>query len=81
MHYSNAYCNVRIRKYDNVFNDLPRLIEPLQSVLLPSKYAYSGGVSYAIYETVYVFNQLLIYHEIIIVVELFNKLPRLHDKC
>jgi len=32
--------------------DMPRLMNNVSSVLLPSKYAYSGGASYAIYETV-----------------------------
>lgn len=41
-----------IRRYENVFTDLPRLTAKINSVLLPSKYAYSGGVSFAIYETV-----------------------------
>lgn len=43
---------VEIRRYENVFNDLPRLTAKANSVLLPSRYAYSGGVSFAIYETI-----------------------------
>lgn len=34
--------------------DMPRLMTNVTSVLLPSKYAYSGGASFAIYETVYI---------------------------
>jgi len=43
---------VEIRKYDRTFNDLPALMANVNTVLLPSKYAYSGGVSFAIHETV-----------------------------
>ena len=49
----------RVRDYEDVFKDLPELTAKINSVLLPSKYAYSGGVSFAIYETVksnFVFN-------------------------
>ncbi|XP_059350232.1 xaa-Pro aminopeptidase ApepP-like isoform X2 [Daphnia carinata] len=42
---------VEVRHYDNVLNDLPVLTENVDSVLLPSNYAYSGGVSFAIYQT------------------------------
>ena len=35
-----------------MFADLPRLVAGVNSVLLPSKYAYSGGASFAIYESV-----------------------------
>ena len=47
----------RVRDYEDVFKDLPELTAKINSVLLPSKYAYSGGVSFAIYETVN--NQIL----------------------
>ena len=53
-----------MRKYDHAFDDLPDLVADVNTVLLPSKYAYSGGVSFAIHETV--FNhptQLSIMHE------------------
>ncbi|KAK4027465.1 hypothetical protein OUZ56_016511 [Daphnia magna] len=42
---------VEVRHYENVFNDLPVLTKNVDSVLLSSNYAYSGGVSFAIYET------------------------------
>jgi len=43
---------VEVRKYDHAFDDLPDLVADVNTVLLPSKYAYSGGVSFAIHETV-----------------------------
>ena len=43
---------IRVREYGRTFMDMPRLMNNVSSVLLPSKYAYSGGASYAIYETV-----------------------------
>ncbi|KAK4027526.1 hypothetical protein OUZ56_016571 [Daphnia magna] len=43
---------VEVRHYENVFNDLPVATKNVDSVLLPSNYAYSGGVSFAIYETI-----------------------------
>uniref|UniRef100_A0A0N8B2S8 Putative Xaa-Pro aminopeptidase n=1 Tax=Daphnia magna TaxID=35525 RepID=A0A0N8B2S8_9CRUS len=43
---------VEVRHYENVFNDLPVSTKNVDSVLLPSNYAYSGGVSFAIYETI-----------------------------
>lgn len=43
---------VEIREYDRTFNDLPGLMANVSTVLLPSKYAYSGGVSFAIHKTV-----------------------------
>ena len=46
---------LRIRKYDRTFNDLAALMANVNTVLLPSKYAYSGGVSFAIHETVFQF--------------------------
>ena len=47
------HCAVsRIREYGRTFMDMPRLMNNVSSVLLPSKYAYSGGASFAIYETV-----------------------------
>lgn len=46
---------LRIREYDRTFNDLPGLMANVSTVLLPSKYAYSGGVSFAIHKTVFHF--------------------------
>ncbi|XP_045034840.1 xaa-Pro aminopeptidase ApepP-like [Daphnia magna] len=43
---------VEVRHYENVFNDLPVSTKNVDSVLLPSNYAYSEGVSFAIYETI-----------------------------
>ena len=43
---------VEIRHYDQVFKDLPKLVASVNSVLLPSKYAYSGGASFAVYELI-----------------------------
>ncbi|EFX71626.1 hypothetical protein DAPPUDRAFT_59926 [Daphnia pulex] len=42
---------VEVRGYEAVFKDLAVLAQNVSSVLLPSTYAYSGGVSFAIYET------------------------------
>ena len=45
---------VRLRDYDQIFNDLPELIEQhnWNSILLGKKIAYSGGASYAIYNAI-----------------------------
>ncbi|XP_046656109.1 xaa-Pro aminopeptidase 1-like isoform X1 [Daphnia pulicaria] len=43
---------VEVRAYEAVFKDLAVLAQNVSSVLLPSTYAYSGGVSFAIYETI-----------------------------
>ena len=45
---------VRLKDYDQIFNDLPALIEKhnWNSILLGKKIAYSGGASYAIYNAI-----------------------------
>ena len=40
---------VQIKDYEAIFEELPRLQEDWNKILLGKKYAYSGGASYAVY--------------------------------
>jgi len=49
----NHFCYIsRIREYQDIFSGLSNLVANASTVLVPSTLAYSGGASFAIYQTV-----------------------------
>ena len=41
---------VSIRDYESIFDELPKMANRWEKVLLGKKWAYSGGASYAVYD-------------------------------
>ena len=41
---------VSIRDYESIFDELPKMANHWEKVLLGKKWAYSGGASYAVYD-------------------------------